>query len=625
MKFVHILYFSGLLLLAGLIGPTWAQVVPLFETARARGFGDAADDAAIWVNRSHPARSTIIGMSKANQGGIHVYDLEGRQLQFLALGSIGAVDVRYDFLLNGAMIDIVLAIKRSDDTLLIFQIDRTTGVLVPEAISILDSFISVYGACLYRSSVTNNFYAFVAAKNGRVDQWRLYDDGKGRMGGDLVRTFDIGGQAEGCVADDDLAAFYIAEEDVGIWRYAAESAASAERVMVDPVGAGGHLAADVEGLALYYTDAATGYLIASSQGDSTFAVYERQGCNDYLTSFYITDNSGSGIDGCEKTDGLDAVSAPLNSDFPLGLLVAHDNKNSGASSSNYKLVSWEGIAALLSEVTPTHLTLNSITIKAASPRTELSDAFNFSGFLGHLSADEIGIADTVTIRLQNREPAASVFRAEIPTDSLTRQGNRYAYRSSGTGIRSFEWDALTGQFSLTAKAVNLAGLKSPVDLSIQIGEYHASAILYDRSNAPDNFNGALINKGVPLSFILLSGWQDALRADSCKRKRNQLSVTGAIARADTSAAAIGHDLIFTIGDESLVLPGDSLVQSKNKLSFYTRVEGDDAAAAKAVIDLVKCSFKLTVRNAAFEEQEFPVLLHLHWGSFDEYTVLAEPK
>jgi 3-phytase len=93
-----------------------------------------------------------------------------------------------------------------------------------------------------------------------------------------VRSFDVGSQSEGCVADDELGHLYIGEEDRGIWKYGAEPTAGRGRTAVGTVG-DGHLVADVEGLSIAYGAAGSGYLIASSQGDSTFAVYERGGSN----------------------------------------------------------------------------------------------------------------------------------------------------------------------------------------------------------------------------------------------------------------------------------------------------------------------------------------------------------
>ena len=90
-----------------------------------------------------------------------------------------------------------------------------------------------------------------------------------------MRRFAVGSQTEGCVADDERGDLYIGEEAKGIWRYSAEPNAGTKRARVDSTGPDGHLEAEVEGLALARGPARSGYLIASSQGDSSFAVYRR--------------------------------------------------------------------------------------------------------------------------------------------------------------------------------------------------------------------------------------------------------------------------------------------------------------------------------------------------------------
>ena len=35
----------------------------------------------------------------------------------------------------------------------------------------------------------------------------------------MVRSFAIGSEAEGCVADDETGALYVSQEDVALWRY----------------------------------------------------------------------------------------------------------------------------------------------------------------------------------------------------------------------------------------------------------------------------------------------------------------------------------------------------------------------------------------------------------------------
>jgi len=357
---LRIFLFLGLLITAAPFSSFSAvfKVVPLVETDSAYGTGDVADDAAIWIHPTDPNLSTVIGHSKDDNGGIHVFDLAGRELQFVQIGKVGNLDIRYNFPLAGAYIDLVCAVNRSEDTLSPFRVNPTTRRLENVAARIIPAGISVYGSCMYHSPLTDTFYCFINAKSGDVEQWELIDNGSGRVDAVRVRSFDVGSQVEGCVADDDYAVLYIGEEEVGIWKYSAEPNApggTADRTLVESatrIDPDSHLASQVEGMALYYCDDGSGYLIASSQGEgdpdhpyaNTFAVYRREGNNEYLGSFTIVDNDPNGIDDCTMTDGVDVTNVPLGPLFPYGMFVAHDQSNSGSSSSNYKYVPWDAIA-----------------------------------------------------------------------------------------------------------------------------------------------------------------------------------------------------------------------------------------------------------------------------------------
>jgi hypothetical protein len=147
------------------------------------------------------------------------------------------------------------------------------------------------------------------------------------------------------VADDDLGYLYVAEEDRGIWRYGAEPGAGTSRAAVATVG-DGHLKADVEGLALARRADGTGHLIASSQGDSTYALYDRR-TGGFVKSFAISANGI--VDGASETDGIDVTTSPLGTAFPAGLLVVHDANNGGGATSNYKYVD---LAQIMEPLTP---------------------------------------------------------------------------------------------------------------------------------------------------------------------------------------------------------------------------------------------------------------------------------
>ena len=159
--------------------------------------------------------------------------------------------------------------------------------------------------------------------------------------------WDVGHDAEACVADDELGRLYVNEADFDLWRYGAEPDASPkDRRSVDHVGRGGHLAADIEGLTIVYQPGGTGYLLASSQGDDSFAVYRREGDNEFLRKFTV--ESGSKVDGCNNTDGIDALAADLGPAFPHGLFVCQDHHNSSpmGGNQNFKFVPLERILEL---------------------------------------------------------------------------------------------------------------------------------------------------------------------------------------------------------------------------------------------------------------------------------------
>jgi 3-phytase len=298
------------------------------ETDPVPGGGDAADDPCVWIHPTTRSLSTIIATDKSGNA-LLVYDLAGAEIQRIDTGQVNNVDLR-DAL--------VVASNRTDDTLEAYTVDPATRRLVPAGS--IAAGITVYGLCLYKSPVTGDTYAFVNSPGGEVEQWRLGDGGGGTIAGTRVRVFSVGSITEGCVADDDLARFYIGEETQGIWRYGAEPGDGETRVQVDTTGGGGHLAADVEGLAIYRAAGSAGYLIASSQGDNAYAVYERAGGNAYVGTFRIVDGA---IDGVSNTDGIDVTSAALGPSFPQGLFVAQDGSNEGGNQ-NYKLVPWAAVA-----------------------------------------------------------------------------------------------------------------------------------------------------------------------------------------------------------------------------------------------------------------------------------------
>ena len=115
--------------------------------------------------------------------------------------------------------------------------------------------------------------------------------------------------------------------------------------------AGEHLQVDVEGLAIYATGKKSGYVVASSQGDDTFHVYDRRDARKHIGTFLVASTGDS--------DGIAITSTPLGSGFPAGLVAvqngeAEDPPDTGDingyeydGSTQFRFVDWRKIAGAL--------------------------------------------------------------------------------------------------------------------------------------------------------------------------------------------------------------------------------------------------------------------------------------
>ncbi|MDQ1287524.1 MAG: 3-phytase [Actinomycetota bacterium] len=317
--------------------------------------GDNADDSAIWRNPADPARSLIVADNKADDGGVGVFDLTGKMVRYVRSGKIGNIDLRTGVRAGKQTITLVGANDRSTSTLRLWSLGAE-GTLTPVEAGKLPTLQDNYGFCLGRTADGRRLFAFVSQEGkgenetggGIMEQYELKATPAGRFTATKVRSVNVGSQSEGCVVDDTTGAVYVAQEDVGIWRYLLDPASGTRRVQVDKVG-GGHLTADVEGISSTRGADGKGVLIASSQGDSTFSVYDLDGGNTFRGSFAVKGDGAA--DGVSDTDGLAVEAGNFGDAFPHGLLVAHDSKNKGKNgdekrSSNLKFLPLDRVITL---------------------------------------------------------------------------------------------------------------------------------------------------------------------------------------------------------------------------------------------------------------------------------------
>ena len=306
-----------------------------YETDPVPHASDAADDICIWIHPTDPNRSLVIGSDK--DGGIATYDLQGKELQYLEHGQINNVDLRYRFPFPHGPGALVAASERGKKQILCYTIDSNKPAL--QEVSRIQLQIEPYGLCLYFSDRQQAYYCFVTSTDGQVEQWQLSWH-EGKIVGERVRSFKLDGKSEGCVADDELGQIYISEERKAVWKLSAEpDGDSTARTMVCRVNHGGTVSPDAEGLALYCMPNGKGYLLVSSQGSNSFAVFRRD-TNEFVTRFRIGDGA---VDKVTGTDGIDVTSVSLPPLYPQGLFVAQDDSNDRGNQ-NFKLVRWDDIA-----------------------------------------------------------------------------------------------------------------------------------------------------------------------------------------------------------------------------------------------------------------------------------------
>jgi 3-phytase len=299
---------------------------------------DAADDPAIWRNPTNPAASLIVGTDK--RAGIHVYTLAGRSIGFAPLGEVNNVDLRDNVLLGDRRVILVGASNRNNllhPRMSLLTLDGYSGALTPIADVAIDAPGEAYGFCMGR--VGGDLRAYVVTKEGRVLELVLDLANATTPTARLNRSFSVATQPEGCVVDDRTGQLYLGEEDVGIWRFDLMTAIPVA-IPFAMVGADDGLVADVEGLAIAPDGANGGMLVASSQGDNAYALFDLA-TGALRARFRI---NGGSIDGTYDTDGIELALGDFGPGLSGGLFVAQDGDNR-PDAQNFKLLSWADIVA----------------------------------------------------------------------------------------------------------------------------------------------------------------------------------------------------------------------------------------------------------------------------------------
>lgn len=318
-------------------------IEPLFESDTVV---HDSDDPAVWINPQDPAQSLILGTDKDQNGGLYVFDLEGKIKKDKVVQGLqrpNNVDVEYGLMLGGKSTDIAVVTERFTHKLRIFSLPD----MKPVDGGGIDVFLGetkdgerdLMGIGLYKNK-SGKIYAIVGRKTGPTSgsylwQYLLEDNGRGIVKASLVRKFgSYSGlkEIESIVVDDQLGFVYYSDEGKGVRKYFADpEKGNKELALFATTG----FTEDHEGISIYQLTDSTGYILVSDQGANQFKIFDRQPDKDSLGTHRLLKTVKVKAN---HSDGSEMVSIPLNQNFKNGLFVAmSDNKT-------FHLYRWEDIA-----------------------------------------------------------------------------------------------------------------------------------------------------------------------------------------------------------------------------------------------------------------------------------------
>ncbi len=283
------------------------------------------DDPAIWINPQDASQSLIIGTDKETEGGLFVYDLNGKIVNKVpGLKRPNNVDVEYGFNFQGKKIDIAVTTERQQNKIRIYEVPSMEEI---GAISVFEGETDrdPMGISIYKNPQTEEIFAIVGRKFGPAGtylwQYKLSEN-NGKVTGEVVRKFgNFSGkkEIESIAVDDELGFIYYSDEGFGVRKYYADPAKGNQELVLFGQK---DFKEDVEGISIYDTGNGKGYILISNQQANTFNVYRREGdsgnANQHSRIAEIPVST-------KESDGSEVVNVNLGPKFPNGVFVAMTN------------------------------------------------------------------------------------------------------------------------------------------------------------------------------------------------------------------------------------------------------------------------------------------------------------
>lgn len=278
------------------------------------------DDPAIWINPKDASKSLIIGTDKDTNGGLFVFDLNGKIVQQVKdLKRPNNVDLEYGLPFNGKNVDFVATTERETNSVKIYEVPSMKEI---GSFSVFEGEEerAPMGIAIYKNPTTKQIDVIVGRKSGPKEdylwQYKLVEK-NGKISAELIRKFGkYSGikEIESIAIDDALGYVYYSDEKFGVHQYYADASKGKKEIALFGKE---DFTRDIEGISIYPTSEKEGYILVSDQQVDKFNIYKRENPKAGKIASISVSTS--------ESDGSDVTAVNLGEQFPNGAFVAMSN------------------------------------------------------------------------------------------------------------------------------------------------------------------------------------------------------------------------------------------------------------------------------------------------------------
>ncbi|WP_088329733.1 phytase [Lacimicrobium sp. SS2-24] len=178
--------------------------------------------------------------------GLIVVDQRGEKLSQFS-GNYENLSLRHKVTVGDKRFSLIATVDKEQGNIRLLGLDQDYGFSLLKALAMPEA--QAEALCLFRQP-QGHISLFIADNLGQVHETIIYDAHRKIITELPVRSFTGVAEVQGCVVDDQRQWLYLAEGNIGVWRYQASAESDPIREIVDLVSPYGALNGEITGLSV---------------------------------------------------------------------------------------------------------------------------------------------------------------------------------------------------------------------------------------------------------------------------------------------------------------------------------------------------------------------------------------